>query len=87
MDKSPGTLEWIDRGSIAATISQKPYTMAFYGVKFLDDLHHNRVHQFMDWRTAPVYPLPTRVDTGTAVVQKENLAAFKASLPPPPVAR
>ena len=87
MDKSPGTLEWIDQGSIAATISQKPYTMAFYGVKFLDDLHHNRVHQFMDWRTAPVYPLPTRVDTGTAVVQKENLAAFKASLPPPPVAR
>ena len=87
MDKSPGTLEWIERGGIAATISQKPYTMAFYGVKFLDDLHHNRVHQFIDWRTAPVYPLPTMVDTGTAVVQKENLEAFKASLPLPPVAR
>ena len=87
MDKSPGTLEWIERGGIAATISQKPYTMAFYGVKFLDDLHHNRVHQFMDWRTAPVYPLPTLVDTGTAVVQRENVEAFKASLPPPPVAR
>lgn len=87
MDKSPRTLEWIERGGIAATISQKPYTMAFYGVKFLDDLYHNRVHQFTDWRTAPVYPLPRLVDTGTAVVRRENVEAFKASLPPPPVAR
>ncbi len=87
MDKNPRTLEWIERGGIEATISQKPYTMAYYGVKLLDNLHHNAVRQFMDWRTAPVYPLPTRVDTGTAVVRKDNLAAFKAALPPAPVGR
>jgi ribose transport system substrate-binding protein len=79
MDKSPETLDWISRGSIAATIAQKSYTMAFYGLRFLDDLHHNVVHEFKDWKTAPVSPLPAYVDTGTAVVDQKNLAAFQAA--------
>jgi ribose transport system substrate-binding protein len=79
MDKNPETLDWISRGVISATIAQKPYTMSFYGLRFLDDLHHNIVHEFKDWRTAPASPLPTRVDTGTAVIDKENLAAFQAA--------
>jgi ribose transport system substrate-binding protein len=77
MDKTPETLDFISRGAIAATVSQKPYTMAFYGLRFLDDLHHNIVHEFKDWRTAPVSPLPSRVDTGTAVIDAKNLAAFR----------
>ena len=84
MDKNQETLDWIERGGIAATISQKPYTMAFYGVKLLDDLHHNAVRQFKDWKTAPVNPLPVRIDTGTGVVNKENLKEFEEALPPPP---
>jgi ribose transport system substrate-binding protein len=79
MDKDPETLDAISSGSIAATIAQKPYTMAFYGLKFLDDLHHNIVHEFKDWKTAPASPLPSFVDTGTAVVDASNLAAFKAA--------
>jgi ribose transport system substrate-binding protein len=80
MDKSPETLDWIERGVISATIAQKSYTMAYYSLKFLDDLHHNIVHEFAkDWRTAPTSPLPTRVDTGTVVVDKTNLADFKAA--------
>lgn len=80
MDKDPQTLDWIERGGIAATIAQKPYTMSFYGLKMLDDLHHNVVLEFKDWRTAPSSPLPTRIDTGTAVVDKSNLAAFREAL-------
>jgi len=79
MDKGPETLDFIAQGVIAATVSQKPYTMAFYGLRFLDDLHHNIVHEFKDWQTAPVSPLPTRVDTGTAVIDAGNLAAFRAA--------
>ncbi len=79
MDKNPETLDWISRGAIKATIGQKPYTMSFYGLKFLDDLHHNIVHEFKDWRTAPASPLPSRVDTGTAVVDANNLAEFRAA--------
>jgi hypothetical protein len=49
-------------------------------------LHHNAVKEFKDWRTAPASPLPSGVDTGTAVVDKSNLAAFReamAALPKP----
>lgn len=79
-DKEPETLDWIDRGAITATIAQKPYTMAYYGLRFLDDLHHNAVHEFKDWRTAPVTPMPTFVDTGTAIIDKDNLKIFREAL-------
>jgi len=80
MDKDPDTLDWIKKGAISATVAQKPYAMSYYGLKFLDDLHHNIVHQFGDWRTAPASPLPTWVDTGTAVVDKDNVEAFQSAL-------
>jgi ribose transport system substrate-binding protein len=79
-DKDPKTLELIEKGSIASTIAQKPYVMSYYGLKFLDDLHHNAVKEFKDWRTAPAAPLPGWVDTGTAVVDKNNLAAFREAI-------
>ena len=41
-DSDPETLDWIERGVITATITQKPYVMSYYGLKFLDDLHHTR---------------------------------------------
>lgn len=81
MDKSPETLDWISRGVISGAIAQKPYTMAFYGLRFLDDLHHNVVHQFRDWRTAPASPLPSWVDTGTAWIDSSNVQAFIAAQP------
>jgi ribose transport system substrate-binding protein len=79
-DKDPETLDWIEKGAINATVVQKPYIMSYYGLKFLDDLHHNVVHEYKDWRTAPSAPLPAWVDTGTAIVDKNNLAAFREAL-------
>jgi ribose transport system substrate-binding protein len=79
-DNDPETLDWIDRGAITATITQKPYVMSYYGLKFLDDLHHNAVHQFKDWRTALAAPIPTFVDTGTVVVDKNNLNIYREAL-------
>ncbi len=80
MDDSPDTLDWISRGVISATIAQKPYTMSFYGLRLLDDLHHNVVHLFKDWRTSPVSPLPAKVDTGTTVIDSTNLAAYRSAV-------
>ncbi|HYT18620.1 MAG TPA: substrate-binding domain-containing protein [Candidatus Polarisedimenticolia bacterium] len=85
-DKDPKTLDLIEKGAISSTIAQKPYVMSYYGLRFLDDLHHNAVKEFKDWRTAPASPLPSGVDTGTAVVDKSNLNAFReamAALPKP----
>jgi ribose transport system substrate-binding protein len=78
-DDDPETLDWIDRGAIAATVTQKPYVMSYYGLKFLDDLHHNAVRQFKDWR-ALAAPAPTFVDTGTIVVDKNNLKIYREAL-------
>jgi ribose transport system substrate-binding protein len=79
-DDDPETLDWIDRGAITATIAQKPYVMSYFGLKLLDELHHNAVHQFKDWRTAPAVPMPTFVDTGTVVVDKSNLKPYREAL-------
>lgn len=76
-DDDPETLDWIDGGAISATITQKPYVMSYYGLMFLDDLHHNAVHQSKDWRTALAPPMPTFVDTGTVVVDKSNLKLYR----------
>jgi len=80
-DGDPETLDLIERGVIAATIAQKPYVMSYYGLKLLDDLHHGAVHQFKDWRTALAPPMPIFVDTGTVVVDKGNVKAYREGLP------
>jgi ribose transport system substrate-binding protein len=86
-DDDPETLDLIARGAIAATIAQKPYVMSYYGLKYLDDLHHNAVHQFKDWRTAPAAPMPTSVDTGTVVVDKNNVSLYREALSAHPKAQ
>jgi ribose transport system substrate-binding protein len=83
MDANPETLALINQGQIVATVAQKPYTMGYYGLEFLDDLHHNRVHEFPDWRSAPTSPLPAIVDTGTAVVDSNNIQAYLSAIARP----
>ena len=77
MEKSQETLGFISSGAIVASVAEKPYTMAFYGLRFLDDLHHNAVHEFSNWRAVPASPLPTLVDTGVGIVDKDTLQAYQ----------
>jgi ribose transport system substrate-binding protein len=80
MDTDPDTLNWIEKGVIAATISQKPYTMAFVGLKMLDDLHHEQLSKLdSDWARDSFSPVPAFVDTGSALVDKSNVDAFIAA--------
>ncbi len=79
MDTDKDTLDWIQKGVIAATIAQKPYTMAYFGLTMLDDAHHSKT-------VAPVSgvnsfsKLPEFVDTGTTLIDKTNVDEFiKAS--------
>jgi len=83
-DDDPETLDWIERGAVVATIVQKPYVMSYYALKLLDDLHHNAVHPSKDWRTAHAPPTPVFVDTGTIVVDKNNLKDYRDGLPAHP---
>lgn len=77
MDTDPDTLEWIRRGGIAATISQKPYTMAYVGVMMLDHLYHHKLKNLqMDWAKDSFAPIPSFVDTGSSLIDKTNVDAF-----------
>jgi len=77
MDTDQRTLEWIQKGLITATIGQKPYTMAFYGLKMLDDLYHHKVASLdANWAQDPFAHLPTFVDTGVTLIDKSNVESF-----------
>jgi len=77
MDTDPETLQWIQKGVIAATISQKPYSMAYVGLKMLDTLHHAGLKNLgSDWTHDSFAPVPAFVDTGSALVDKSNVDAF-----------
>lgn len=77
MDTDAETLDWIKKGAIAATIAQKPYTMAFVGLQMLDGLHHHRPASLEeDWSKDSYAPIPAFVDTGSDLIDKSNVDAF-----------
>lgn len=79
MDTDDRTLDWIQKGGINATIGQKPFTMAFYGIQMLDDLYHNKPASLdKDWGQDSFSTLPTFVDTGVTLIDKNNVAAYKS---------
>jgi len=76
MDVDPDTLALVGDGTIDSTISQKPYTMAFLGLKALDDIYHYPVKPLSaDYGLDPYSPFPAFIDTGVALVDKTNLDA------------
>jgi len=77
MDTDQETLDWIQKGVIAATISQKPYTMAFVGMQILDDLYHHKPPSLdKDWSIDNYSPIPSFVDTGSDLIDKSNVESF-----------
>ena len=78
MDTIEGTVKWMQKGMIRATIAQRPYTMAYYGTRMLDDFHHNKPVN-SDVNTGRL-SVPVFIDTGATLVDRTNLAAFAAPL-------
>ena len=77
MDTDEGTLNWIQKGVIAATIAQKPYTMAYYGLQMLDQLYHQKLPSLdVNWAQDPFSTLPAFVDTGATLVTRDNVGDF-----------
>lgn len=80
MDTDPDTLEYVQKGWIAATIAQKPYSMGFVGLEMLDNLYHHKPQSLQtDWATDSLAPIPEFVDTGSTLVDKSNVDAFVAA--------
>ena len=59
MDADVGTLKLVKDGTIDATIAQKPYTMAFLGLKALDEAYHYPARPLgQDYRLDPSLRFP-----------------------------
>ena len=77
MDSDQRTTDWIQKGVISATIAQKPFTMAYFGTKLLADLHlHPPTPLTKKWSQSATSPVPTFVDTGTFILDKNSVGAF-----------
>jgi len=77
MDTDQETLESIQKGAIAATIAQKPYTMALVGLQMLDNLYHHKPSVMDgDWSKDSFAPIPSFVDTGSALIDRSNVDSF-----------
>ena len=79
-DVNQDTLDGIKNGSIDSTIAQKPYTMGYVGLKALDEiLHAPPQHLDKDFAADSFSPYPLFVDTGSSLVDKNNVDFYLAS--------
>ena len=74
MDTSQRTLEWVQNGMIQATIAQRPYTMAYMGLRLLADMHKYPPTKLTHEGTLAT--IPDFIDTGTRMVNKDNVDQF-----------
>jgi ribose transport system substrate-binding protein len=79
MDVDEQTLSLIKQGAIEATIAEKPFTMAYYGLKALDEIHHYPVNLKKDYSWDSFSLFPAFVDTGSTLVDKSNVDAYLKS--------
>ncbi|MBZ5726093.1 MAG: substrate-binding domain-containing protein [Acidobacteriia bacterium] len=77
MDTDQRTLDAVKKGTISATIGQKPFTMAYVGLKLLDDLHHHPLASLTtNWSQDPFSPVPSFIDTGVTLIDQSNVDGF-----------
>jgi ribose transport system substrate-binding protein len=77
MDVDKDTLAMVKSGIISATIAQKPFTMAYIGVKALDNLHHYPLPSLSrDYDVDPFSPVPSFIDTGAEIVDANNIDQY-----------
>ena len=60
MDTDQRTLNWIQQGLVAATIAQKPYTMAYFGVKVWIPTSSQAAFARDEFQTGFFFPVSSR---------------------------
>lgn len=77
MDVDPETLNFIKKGVIDSTVSQKPYTMAYFGLKMLAEMHRYPPKPIaLNYSLNTFSPYPAFVNTGTALVDSDNVEMY-----------
>ena len=78
MDTDQRTLEWIQQGLIKATIAQKPFTMAYTGLRMLADLTKYPPQRYQ--ASGSLATGPSFVDTGATLVTRDNVSQYLREL-------
>ena len=77
MDTSADTIGLVKSGDIKATISQKPWTMGYVGLKELALMHEDGAKNMAGHNESnPHSTFPSFIDTGTSLVDKDNVDSF-----------
>lgn len=77
MDVDKPTLNFVKSGVITATISQKPFTMAYIGMQALHAMHNRPLPSLTrNYEPDPFAPIPAFIDTGSAVVNAHNVDLY-----------
>lgn len=76
MDVDKDTLDLVKEGWIAATVAQKPFTMAYVGVAMLDQIHFEPLPLNQAYVFDPFSPVPAFIDTGSALVDSHNVDQY-----------
>ncbi len=84
MDTSEGTMTWMQKGMIRATIAQKPYTMAYFGTRLLDSLHHDKLPSLDVSTQGGRSMMPVFIDTGATLVDSSNMKSYLPMAPATP---
>ncbi len=74
MDRDDNTLNFVQDGTIHASIAQKTALMPYLSVLILKAYNDQRVSITQDDAQAKVLPLPNAVDTGSEVITQDNVS-------------
>ena len=76
-DRDEDMLQYIEDGTIEASVAQKTYLMSWLALTLLHSLAHDEIMHLPDWRAANAPPMPRSIDTGVMIITKENYRQFK----------
>ncbi len=77
MDRGNEVIQAIEEGTISATVAQQTALMPYYATQILYNLNNSKVQITTDNASAGVLGIPTTVDTGVIIVDKDNAKYFK----------
>jgi len=78
-DRDENMLQYMEDGSIEASVAQKTYLMAWLALTLLHALAHDDIMHLPDWRAAGAPPFPRSIDTGVMIITQTNYRQFKHS--------
>ncbi len=76
MDRGNDVVSAIEEGTISASVAQQTALMPYYATQILYNLANSKVDITSDNKAADVLGIPTTVDTGVVIVDKDNAKYF-----------